>query len=261
MWTSGLRSPSHRRNIITKWQKLPGQNHIVRTLEGNTADKNKLLEETIAELKKACDIEKTYEATIEDTKKNVRAGDTVRIAADRSGIFVEARTKRATKSLIDSQTNIEFGDYVQLSVPTIENRPSSSGSTPVVESSLSYIEFGSSGTSVTLSAAAVKVANSNIEETNVYNAAADSLTLKRSGRYIVICAAQFQGTGIAHFSINMNGTSVQTTSTYVSGSGTTSTSAIVSATVGDVMTFTEWCDDGQTLSSSGLEKVSVQKLS
>ena len=145
-------------------------------------------------------------------------------------------------------------DNIKSTVTTVKN------DVDAVQGSAAYIEYGSSGTEVTLSTTAAKVTNTNITETDTYNAASDSLTIKTAGRYMVVANATFQGTGNAHFSILLNDTEVLTTSTYISGVSSISTSAIVTTAENAALTFTESCDSGQTIKSTGVEKISVQKL-
>jgi phage minor structural protein len=159
------------------------------------------------------------------------------------------------KQMGTDSTNIKKDvDAIKSTVTTVQNNVNA------VQDSSAYLEYGNSGTEVTLSTTAATVTNSNVTETDTYNAASDGLTIKQSGRYMVVVNATFQGTGNAHFSILLNGTEVQTTSTYISGVSSISASAIVVTDDNGVLTFTESCDSGQTIKSTGVEKISIQKL-
>lgn len=159
------------------------------------------------------------------------------------------------KKMNSGNNNIQKDvDEIKTTVTTVQKDVNA------VQGDSAYLVYGNPGTTTTLSATAAKVANTNIEETDAYNAESDSLTVKASGRYMVVVNATFQGTGNVHFSILLNDSEVQTTSTYISGISSISASAIVTTEENGVLTFTESCDDGQTVKSSGIEKISIQKL-
>lgn len=93
------------RSALAKWSRFlspteqgDGDGHIVRPYSYQTSSRSELCSRSVAQLKKICQPEVTYEVHIEDVPKNMHVGDECRIVDVRNGLYLNARLIKTIRS-------------------------------------------------------------------------------------------------------------------------------------------------------------------
>ena len=99
------------------WNKEPnklanGEGHIVKTFEYDAFSQSELCTQSIAELKKAREIEVNYEVDINRLPQGVKIGDRVNIIDDEIGLYVSARILMFETSVVDQEQKATIGEYL-----------------------------------------------------------------------------------------------------------------------------------------------------
>lgn len=110
------------RNAFDRWGRVVWKNdsgkmteserHIVKTFTYDTVNQEELCKQSIAELKKVCDISANYEVDIAKLPDDVKIGDTVNIVDDEGELYLSARVLKLEKSVADKSNVATLGDYL-----------------------------------------------------------------------------------------------------------------------------------------------------
>lgn len=110
------------RNALDRWGRVVWKNdsgkmseserHIVKTFTYDTVSQEELCKQSIAELKKVCDISANYEVDIAKLPDDVKIGDTVNIIDDEGELYLSARVLKLEKSVADKTNAATLGDYL-----------------------------------------------------------------------------------------------------------------------------------------------------
>lgn len=93
------------RSALAKWSRFlspteqgDGDGHIVKPYSYQTSSQSELCSRSVAQLKKICKPEVTYEVHIEDIPRNMNVGDECRIVDERNELYLKARLTKTIKS-------------------------------------------------------------------------------------------------------------------------------------------------------------------
>lgn len=86
--------------------------HIVKPFSSDTISQAVLCEQTIAELKKVCDMEVNYEADIKKLPDNVKIGDRVDIVDDAGELYISSRILTLETSIANNSRRAVIGEHL-----------------------------------------------------------------------------------------------------------------------------------------------------
>lgn len=93
------------RSALAKWSRFlspteqgDGDGHIVKPYSYQTSSQSELCSRSVAQLKKICKPEVTYEVHIDDVPQNMHVGDECRIVDAHNGLYLEARLIKTVRS-------------------------------------------------------------------------------------------------------------------------------------------------------------------
>jgi len=92
-----------------------GDGHITADFESEATSQQALLEEAIAELKKRCAPEVTYEIELPVLPENIKIGDTIRLADFEGKLYLSARVLKTNKSYQKNSCIVTLGEFTQIS--------------------------------------------------------------------------------------------------------------------------------------------------
>ncbi len=108
------------RNAFAKWNRFfwkteqteQSGGHITKTFSSEAMTQAELLTESIAELKKLCDVEVNYKVEIPELPKGIKIGDRINIV-DRNGeLYLSTRLLQLETSITDQKCKATFGEHL-----------------------------------------------------------------------------------------------------------------------------------------------------
>lgn len=108
------------RKALEKWSRYHWKNddtgqaggHITKTFSYETTSQNVLCEETIAQLKKICDMEVNYDVDISKLPDNVKIGDRVNIIDDTGALYLSSRLLILETSEVEGTRKATLGEHL-----------------------------------------------------------------------------------------------------------------------------------------------------
>ena len=97
------------RSARSKWCQT---GDIVKMFTYDTVDRAELCRQALAELRKVCEPEVTYEAELNYLPDGVHIGDTVTLIDDRAELYITARILKLEESEYDDMKTATLGEYV-----------------------------------------------------------------------------------------------------------------------------------------------------
>lgn len=108
------------RKALEKWSRYLWKNddtgqeggHITREFSSDTTSQAVLCEQTIAELKKICDMEVNYEIDISKLPENVKIGDRVNVVDDDGKLYLSSRVLVLESSEVEQTRKATLGEHL-----------------------------------------------------------------------------------------------------------------------------------------------------